>query len=49
MQIVYDPLSLQEYFVKAARVSEERPVLIDRFLEDAFESTSTRSATAPAS
>ncbi len=37
MQIVYDPASLQEYFVKAARVSEERPVLIDRFLEDAFE------------
>src|SRR6478672_6670527 len=37
MQIVYDPPALQEYFVKAARVSEERPVLIDRFLEDAFE------------
>jgi carbamoyl-phosphate synthase large subunit len=37
MQIVYDPPSLEEYFVKAARVSEERPVLIDRFLEDAFE------------
>jgi carbamoyl-phosphate synthase large subunit len=37
MQIVYDPPSLQEYFVRAARVSEERPVLIDRFLEDAFE------------
>ena len=26
-----------EYFATAARVSEERPVLIDRFLEDAFE------------
>ena len=37
MQIVYDAPSLQEYFVTAARVSEERPVLIDRFLEDAFE------------
>jgi carbamoyl-phosphate synthase large subunit len=37
MQIVYDPPSLQEYFATAARVSEERPVLIDRFLEDAFE------------
>ncbi len=37
MQIVYDPPSLQEYFITAARVSEERPVLIDRFLEDAFE------------
>ncbi|HEY7393511.1 MAG TPA: carbamoyl-phosphate synthase large subunit [Gemmatimonadaceae bacterium] len=37
MQIVYDPASLREYFATAARVSEERPVLIDRFLEDAFE------------
>jgi carbamoyl-phosphate synthase large subunit len=37
MQIVYDPASLSEYFATAARVSEERPVLIDRFLEDAFE------------
>ena len=37
MQIVYDPESLREYFATAARVSEERPVLIDRFLEDAFE------------
>jgi len=37
MQIVYDPASLREYFITAARVSEERPVLIDRFLEDAFE------------
>jgi carbamoyl-phosphate synthase large subunit len=37
MQIVYDPPSLREYFATAARVSEERPVLIDRFLEDAFE------------
>jgi carbamoyl-phosphate synthase large subunit len=37
MQIVYDADSLREYFATAARVSEERPVLIDRFLEDAFE------------
>ncbi|HEY7234686.1 MAG TPA: carbamoyl-phosphate synthase large subunit [Gemmatimonadaceae bacterium] len=37
MQIVYDAHSLEEYFATAARVSEERPVLIDRFLEDAFE------------
>jgi len=37
MQIVYDPPSLQDYFATAARVSEERPVLIDSFLEDAFE------------
>ncbi|MFN8579836.1 MAG: carbamoyl-phosphate synthase large subunit [Gemmatimonadaceae bacterium] len=37
MQIVYDEPSLRDYFETAARVSEERPVLIDRFLEDAFE------------
>ncbi|MGE5099298.1 MAG: carbamoyl-phosphate synthase large subunit [Deltaproteobacteria bacterium] len=37
MQIVYDPPSLEHYFATAVRVSEERPVLIDRFLEDAFE------------
>ena len=37
MQIVYDAQSLEDYFAKAARVSEERPVLIDRFLEDAYE------------
>jgi carbamoyl-phosphate synthase large subunit len=37
MQIVYDAESLEQYFATAARVSEERPVLIDRFLEDAFE------------
>jgi carbamoyl-phosphate synthase large subunit len=34
---VYDAHSLEEYFATAARVSEEKPVLIDRFLEDAFE------------
>ncbi|MFL5582183.1 MAG: carbamoyl-phosphate synthase large subunit, partial [Gemmatimonadaceae bacterium] len=37
MQIVYDEPSLREYFERAVRVSEERPVLIDSFLEDAFE------------
>ena len=37
MQIVYDAPSLQDYFATAARVSEERPVLIDLFLEDAYE------------
>src|SRR5438045_478828 len=37
MMIVYDAESLRDYFATAARVSEERPVLIDRFLEDAFE------------
>jgi carbamoyl-phosphate synthase large subunit len=37
MQVVYDEPSLREYFARAVRASEERPVLIDRFLEDAFE------------
>jgi carbamoyl-phosphate synthase large subunit len=34
---VHDADSLRGYFERAARVSEERPVLVDRFLEDAFE------------
>ncbi|HEV7992604.1 MAG TPA: carbamoyl-phosphate synthase large subunit [Gemmatimonadaceae bacterium] len=37
MQICYDAQSLEGYFATAVRASEERPVLIDRFLEDAFE------------
>ncbi|MEJ7761128.1 MAG: carbamoyl-phosphate synthase large subunit [Gemmatimonadaceae bacterium] len=37
MEIVYDAASLEDYFERAVRVSEDRPVLIDRFLEDAFE------------
>ena len=37
MQIVYDEATLREYFDRAARASEDRPVLIDRFLEDAYE------------
>ena len=37
MEIVYDEGSLRDYFEKAARVAPEYPVLIDRFLEDAFE------------
>ena len=37
MEIVHDAESLRGYFERAARVSEERPVLVDRFLEDAFE------------
>ena len=37
MQIVYDESMLREYFDRAARASEDRPVLIDRFLEDAYE------------
>jgi len=37
MEIVYDDASLRSYFGRAARVAPEHPVLIDRFLEDAFE------------
>jgi carbamoyl-phosphate synthase large subunit len=37
MEIVYDTAQLREYFARAVIVSEDRPVLIDRFLEDAFE------------
>jgi carbamoyl-phosphate synthase large subunit len=37
MEIVYDERSLTGYFERAVRVSEDKPVLIDSFLEDAFE------------
>jgi carbamoyl-phosphate synthase large subunit len=37
MEIVYDEESLKGYFERAVRASPEHPVLIDRFLEDAFE------------
>ena len=37
MEIVYDEASLRDYFTRAVRVSEDRPVLVDSFLEDAFE------------
>ncbi len=37
MRIVYDEESLREYFDEAARASEDHPVLVDSFLEDAFE------------
>ena len=37
MVIVYDEPGLRDYFERAVLVSEERPVLIDRFREDAFE------------
>ncbi|MEX0912557.1 MAG: carbamoyl-phosphate synthase large subunit, partial [Gemmatimonadota bacterium] len=37
MVIVYDEAGLRDYFERAVSVSAERPVLIDRFLEDAFE------------
>ncbi len=37
MEIVYDNESIIEYMEKAVNVSEDRPVLIDRFLENAIE------------
>jgi carbamoyl-phosphate synthase large subunit len=37
MEIVYDEASLHDYFGRAVRVAPGHPVLIDRFLEDAFE------------
>ncbi len=37
MEICYNTDSLREYMAKAVNVSPEHPILIDRFLEDAFE------------
>ena len=37
MEIVYDKTALQNYMNRAARISPDHPVLIDHFLEDAFE------------
>jgi carbamoyl-phosphate synthase large subunit len=37
MAIVYDQASLDEYMTTAVEASPERPVLIDKFLENAFE------------
>ncbi|WP_345711357.1 carbamoyl-phosphate synthase large subunit, partial [Kineococcus glutinatus] len=37
MQIVYDEGSLAEYMATATEVSADRPVLVDRFLDDAIE------------
>ena len=37
MRIIYDEPSLRHYFDDAVRASPDHPILIDRFLEDAFE------------
>jgi carbamoyl-phosphate synthase large subunit len=37
MRIVYDESDLDEYMEKAVEASPERPILIDKFLEDAIE------------
>lgn len=37
MEIVYDEKSLSDYMGKAVEASSERPILVDKFLEDAIE------------
>ncbi len=37
MRIVYSPEELKQYMAEAVEVSEEKPVLIDKFLSDAVE------------
>src|SRR5437667_9874349 len=37
MAIVYDESSLENYMNAAVQVSRERPILVDKFLEDAYE------------
>jgi len=37
MRIIYDESALERYFVEAAQASEDHPILVDSFLEDAFE------------
>ncbi|WP_300019525.1 carbamoyl-phosphate synthase large subunit [Pseudonocardia sp.] len=37
MEIVYDDETLAGYIARATTISEERPVLVDRFLDDAVE------------
>jgi carbamoyl-phosphate synthase large subunit len=37
MEIVYDDASLEHYMARAVWASPERPVLVDRFIEDAVE------------
>jgi len=37
MEVVYDDAELREYVEEAVRVSPEKPILIDSFLEDAIE------------
>ena len=37
MEIVYDEETLKRYIEEAVEASPERPILVDRFLEDAVE------------
>ncbi len=46
MEIVYDEADLRRYFQTAVSVSNDAPVLLDRFLDDAVEVDVTLSAMA---
>ncbi len=37
MEVIYDDAGLEKYSTEAVRASEDRPILIDRFLKDAIE------------
>ncbi|WP_429884513.1 carbamoyl-phosphate synthase large subunit [Geoalkalibacter halelectricus] len=37
MEVVHDEQMLREYLAKAVEISPERPILVDRFLQDAIE------------
>ena len=37
MEIVYSPEDLKEYMIRAVMASPQRPILVDKFLEDAVE------------
>ena len=45
MEIVYDDQDLRRYMTEAVSVSNDSPVLLDRFLDDAIEVTSMRFVT----
>ncbi|MBI1883382.1 MAG: carbamoyl-phosphate synthase large subunit [Chlamydiae bacterium] len=37
MELVYDEITLKDYMYRAVEASPERPILVDKFLEDAIE------------
>ena len=47
MQIVYSDKELCEYMRSAVEASPERPILVDKFLEDAIEAVSYTHLTLP--
>jgi carbamoyl-phosphate synthase large subunit len=46
MEIVHEPRDLERYMREAVKVSNDSPVLLDRFLNDAIECDVDASATA---